>query len=250
MASNIIAISGKAGSGKDTVAEYLVEKHNFTKIAFADPIKRFAKDVFSFNVDELWGPSDYRNADVAVNWEHCREQLFLEGKLWLHHLNPCKKMAEVDIQFAKLVNWFDDLHAKYPGMVSPRVVLQTLGTEYGRVALGDHVWVDYLLDVAEAVLMPGHTYTAVSGLSSTPVPTGVVISDLRFLNEIKAVSAHGGKIIQVERKSEKDVVGVAGHASEKEQEQFSAEHFDFLINNNGTIEELYSAVDVFVGSLK
>jgi len=35
----ILAISGTARSGKDTVADYLVEKHGYVKMAFADPIR-------------------------------------------------------------------------------------------------------------------------------------------------------------------------------------------------------------------
>lgn len=42
----IIGVTGKANSGKDTIADYLVNKYNFKKIALADPIKRMVKDVF------------------------------------------------------------------------------------------------------------------------------------------------------------------------------------------------------------
>jgi len=42
----LIAITGKAGAGKDTVGDYLVREHAFKKIALADPIKRLVKDVF------------------------------------------------------------------------------------------------------------------------------------------------------------------------------------------------------------
>lgn len=36
----LIGLTGKAGAGKDTVADYLVEMHRFKKISLADPIKR------------------------------------------------------------------------------------------------------------------------------------------------------------------------------------------------------------------
>lgn len=35
----IIGLSGKAGSGKDTAAQILCEKHGFTRIAFADAVR-------------------------------------------------------------------------------------------------------------------------------------------------------------------------------------------------------------------
>lgn len=42
----LIAVAGKAGSGKDTIADYFVSQYGFKKIALADPIKRLVKDVF------------------------------------------------------------------------------------------------------------------------------------------------------------------------------------------------------------
>ena len=35
----MIGITGKIGSGKDTIADYLVSKHNYTKLSLAEPIK-------------------------------------------------------------------------------------------------------------------------------------------------------------------------------------------------------------------
>ena len=42
----IIGLSGKAGAGKDTIANYLVEHHGYKKVAFADKIREclFALD--------------------------------------------------------------------------------------------------------------------------------------------------------------------------------------------------------------
>lgn len=51
----VIALCGKRGSGKDTVADYLVNNHGFTKVAFADPLKVAVKAIFGFNDDQLYG---------------------------------------------------------------------------------------------------------------------------------------------------------------------------------------------------
>jgi len=45
----LVGICGKAGSGKDTVGDHLIEKYGFKKIALADPIKRLVKDVFALD---------------------------------------------------------------------------------------------------------------------------------------------------------------------------------------------------------
>lgn len=47
----LIGIAGKAGSGKDTVANRLVEKHGFVRYAFADPIKRGLDAMFGLDAN-------------------------------------------------------------------------------------------------------------------------------------------------------------------------------------------------------
>ena len=57
----IIGLCGLAGSGKDTVADFLVKDHDFVKVACADPLKRICRDVFGFTDEQLWGSSQFRN---------------------------------------------------------------------------------------------------------------------------------------------------------------------------------------------
>ena len=57
----IISLTGNMGVGKDTMADYLVEKYGFVKVAMADPMKRIAKEVYEFSDEQLWGPSESRN---------------------------------------------------------------------------------------------------------------------------------------------------------------------------------------------
>ena len=42
---DIIGITGTAGSGKDTIGQFLVERYGFARIAFADPLKRMAAEI-------------------------------------------------------------------------------------------------------------------------------------------------------------------------------------------------------------
>lgn len=56
----ILALHGKAGSGKDTFANEFV-KLGFRKIAFADPVKRLVMSMFFIKPEFLWGESDNRD---------------------------------------------------------------------------------------------------------------------------------------------------------------------------------------------
>lgn len=60
----VILISGKAGSGKDTLSDLFVS-NGYIKIAFADPLKRAVQSIFKFSYDQLWGPSELRNLGDA-----------------------------------------------------------------------------------------------------------------------------------------------------------------------------------------
>ena len=51
----IIGLSGKKGSGKDTVADYLCAQYGFINYGFGDPIKEIAKIMFQFNDEQLYG---------------------------------------------------------------------------------------------------------------------------------------------------------------------------------------------------
>lgn len=79
----LIAIVGKAGSGKDTAANCLV--NSFDKVytmALADPLKHFVQDVYQFTDEQLYGPSEKRNA-IDARWGFSpREALQKLGTEW------------------------------------------------------------------------------------------------------------------------------------------------------------------------
>jgi dephospho-CoA kinase len=51
----IIGIVGKAGSGKDTLAD-LFHPHGYLKLALADPLKKLVEDYYDVNPRDLWLP--------------------------------------------------------------------------------------------------------------------------------------------------------------------------------------------------
>jgi hypothetical protein len=53
----IIGITGKLGSGKTTVAEYIKKEFNFVEYSFATPLKEIGK-LFGFSNEQLYGTQE------------------------------------------------------------------------------------------------------------------------------------------------------------------------------------------------
>lgn len=105
---------------------------------------------------------------------------------------------------------------------SPRRLLQTLGTEWGRGIIGESIWVKTAMRRAFDALDAG--------------AAGVVIPDVRFMNEAAAIRQAGGCVWRMQR----DGAGIAGnHPSEA---GIPEDMVDRLIVNNGDTDQLEADV--------
>jgi hypothetical protein len=50
-----IGLLGQKGSGKDTLADYLVNNKGFVKYSFATPVKNISKILFNLSDEQLYG---------------------------------------------------------------------------------------------------------------------------------------------------------------------------------------------------
>lgn len=120
----LIGICGKAGSGKDTIGDYLVENYGFERIALADPIKRMVKDVFVLDDHTVydrvarerdlpeWNGWSVRKLLQFVGTELFRRNI--EPDIWVKSLwlrvksNPDKNYVVTDIRFPNELQFFVD----------------------------------------------------------------------------------------------------------------------------------------------
>jgi hypothetical protein len=255
----IVGISGQLGSGKDSAADRLVTKFGLVKVALADPIKRYGYNVFHFTEEQLWGPSNFRNA-LDDRFQLCESPT--EGDdAWMAVFRRAEKYNRAFVKelfpndavkqgaaFTALEKWLEGLTQDYP-RISPRIMLQTLGTEWGRV-LQPKVWIKHAIRISEKLLEGGCVYDRAVGLVTSDAsegPSGVVISDVRFQNELEDIKRASGFLIRIRRPhtdEEAAATGIEGHLSEQEQQSFEDSVFNYVIVNNGTISDLIADVDI------
>ena len=198
----LVGVVGFIGSGKDTVADYLQNFHEFRRESFAASLKDAVSAVFGWDRTMLEG-----RTKAAREW---REQV-----------DPW---------------WADRLDMP---TLTPRWVLQYWGTEVCRRGFHDDIWIASL----ENKLRNSKD--------------NVVITDCRFPNEISSLRNAGGKIIWVTRGDLPDWYNLALEANKgynlafqelKRLKIHSSEtswvgtDFDAVIDNNGTIDDLYSQI--------
>lgn len=246
MGFSVLGLIGPAGSGKDLVADWFVSERYFTKIAFADPMKRFILKTFpTVTVKQLWGPSEERNREFEIDpaWWYAASQSFNNGS---------SEIVQYVLEdgLLELHDWMTWLRKTYPNKISARVILQTLGTEWGR-NIDPLMWVKYAHKVIEKI-KEGFFYTqvggvndwrvvAISGLPTQPVP-GVVIPDHRFKNEVLLTRDKGGQVIRLRRLAnevERENVGIQGHPSELEMRDIPDQEFDLILEFEEGIDKVY-----------
>ncbi len=241
----IILLAGEAGSGKDTVGNYIANHYRGICLGQADPMKRFCRNVFGFTVDQLWGSTETRNAVVPFNslqFLGARAAFKEHAGPWIDSVLPAG--ADPEIALIRLGSWMAAVEDKITneGGVSPRFVLQTLGTEWGR-SISLNMWNDLAVRTSRTLLTGGYGYTREDGLVEMQGTTGfdyAIITDGRFRNEIINTLTVGGVTLNIRRPNQQKVTGGAtNHISELELNAIPAHFFTNVLVNGGTLADLY-----------
>jgi hypothetical protein len=110
---------------------------------------------------------------------------------------------------------------------SPRQLMQTLGTEWGRDVVHPDLW----------VLVADQMWKKYQEIGRG---TGVVLSDVRFRNEAEWVLAQGGLLVNLTRPNTESV---SSHVSEQAIPTDLSQH---MISNDGSIYQLCRSLDLLV----
>lgn len=257
----VIGISGKIGSGKDTVGDiiqYLVCNEKQTIAPYQkDSFDSFRMCRLSNNIQSGWEVKKFADKlkDMVCMLIGCtRTQLENHefknselGKDWWYFKKDRELTSYHDFD-SRVDDGSDFKHELVK--TTPRLLLQLLGTECGRDILHPNIWVNSLFsDYKET----DHIYE-IKG-------SDWIITDMRFPNELDAVKQREGITIRVNRNTNQAKNGMciekcSNFPNCKPCGEMVVEHpseialddatFDYVIENNGTLEELIEKVRVIL----
>lgn len=212
----IIGLSGFAGAGKSTVAEYLVRQHGFTRLSFATAVKDITAAAFGWDRQRLEGATP-------------------QDRVWREQPDPF---------------WSERMEKPF----TPRYALQFLGTDVFRNRVLSTIWADNVI-------------ARIRALGSD---VNVVIDDVRFVNERRALAIEGARFAIVRRdefpsplhtqlwRTARSGFNVRDIAQDSPY-QLHASEWDWLcdatvvndpeIVNSGSYDELYAAIDTWYNAL-
>jgi hypothetical protein len=202
----IIGVCGFIGSGKDTIADYLVNVHGFRRESFANTLKDAVAAVFGWDRVMLEG-----RTKEAREW---REQ--------------------VDTWWAERLN--------IPNL-TPRWVLQQWGTEVCRKGFHDDIWIasveNKLRRSKDNIVISDCRFP--NEIASIKNASGIIVCVNRGELpswHIMAAKANDGDIFATEKLK---ALGV--HASET---AWVGTKFDYTLDNNSTLDSLFNQVEAVV----
>jgi len=204
----IIGICGFIGSGKDTIADYLVNLHHFRRESFANTLKDAVAAVFGWDRMMLEG-----RTKQAREW---REQV----DLW----------------------WAERLGIPH---LTPRWILQNWGTEVCRKGFHDDIWIASLENKLRAstddiVISDCRFPNEIRAIKNAG---GRVVRVVRgaepewYEAAIMANRGPGGNLSWAVSRRQLEKIGI--HESET---AWVGTEFDVILDNNGTLEDLYQQV--------
>lgn len=218
----LIALSGKIGSGKDTVANIMTDvfhvyhgQYSETR-RFAAKLKQFVADITGCPVQKL-DDQDFKKSFLGPEWNYF-EKMILNDEHPLYD-NTLPAFNEADFP---------------PGTMGPHQM-----TKLTRMTVRE-----MLIRIGDGMRNVVHTDIWVNGLMSDwKGQAPWIIADMRYMNEKSRVEYLAGYTIRINR----DECQRIDHISETGLDN---EQFSYVINNNGSLEELAEQVKSIVYDIK
>lgn len=212
----IIGISGRAGAGKDTVADIFIRKFGFTRVSFADSLKEVCSVAFDIPLQTFH--------DVNLKDKNFESPIIFTNSA----LEKFTKYLQ-DTGCVFTTDQINKLETNGLGLsfVSPRDLLQRIGTDLVRKQLGNDFWINIFKHKIQN--SQGHT----------------VVADVRFINERQAIRDLEGVNFLVTRDS---LPPLTADAHESELLGTSPENIQVFVANDDTVAALHRDVESWWGA--
>lgn len=223
----ILGINGNIKSGKDTVASIIQYLIALDKTNYPKTVTRQGYEDHDYTLLSGWDNKKFAKPikDAVALWFGCdsedlEDREFKESEIG----DKWNKTVDIEGVLKDEVSVF----FKKEDKLTYRKVMKLLGTECGREIIHPNIWVNILFRDFD--------------------DDNWIISDLRFPNELKAIKELGGVTIKVERYIER--TAREQFDQHKSEGALGDEEFDYIIDNNGTKEELVLKVKTLLTDLK
>jgi len=121
--------------------------------------------------------------------------------------------------------------------ISYRLLMQTLGTEWGREQVNPQLWVNLVDRHWNEVQYQAKFADTYRRAFETDPPNGMILSDVRFDSEAKWIKDNGGFIIHISR-PETERSGAPREGSHASEDGITLSYADVCLINDGDIEDL------------
>ena len=239
-----IGLNGLAGSGKDTVAkmirvilghkdlnqeecmaiykehyynpwisathsEVTDNSNNVFCIAFADQLKTICSTIFGIPVERFY--QNKATAWICMNKDFQYTEIKPEDS----------QIMTADEYYCDIANINNDSEPKW---MSLREILVYVGTYVLQEDINKKVFVNVVNNIINEKTLKNKDLEY------------VVITDIRFLHEIEYIRKHNGVTISIQRDGIEALDNIAEHELDNE------DCWDFVVENNGTYEELFTKI--------
>lgn len=251
--NNLIGISGHMQAGKDEVGkiiQYLTTDHCKNKTrTYLESKDKISSDGFGYS-DFYRYSSPYeikkfadKLKDIVCLLINCTREELEDRTFKERRLGP--EWSKLGFAYDL---WGRELKdASITQHMTPRLLLQLLGTECGRQIIHPNIWTNALF--ADYIPNLGGYSDRMSKEDYKTLFPKWIITDVRFPNEVETIKNNSGIVIRVERPCpichqifyhKMDCGNGSTHESEVALDDYK--DFDYTIINDGTIEDLVEKV--------
>ena len=119
----------------------------------------------------------------------------------------------------------------------PRDMFQRIGTEFGQMGI-----IKLFPELKTKIKYRELWVRLFEEWLKQQETTNIIITDVRFKHEVECIKKYGGTIIKINRNTSND----DAHLSETELNLISDDMITYSIDNNNTLDDLYSQLDTII----